>query len=106
MPNQPKSQTQTREQPKTTTRTWYMLTSPHTPQECMQALDQVASKGQESLSQWRWGCMSGDHTGYAFVHADNPEQALKMVPDNIRNKARVEKVEELTVDQIKSMHKK
>jgi hypothetical protein len=50
--------------------------------------------------------MSGDHTGYAFVHADNPEQALKMVPDNIRNKARVEKVEELTVDQIKNMHKK
>ena len=106
MANQQRPQTQTREPGKVMTKTWYMITSPHTVQECMQALDEVAKMGQQSATQWKWGCMSGDHTGYAFVQADSPEQALRMVPDIIRDKARVEKVDEFTVDQIRSMHNK
>jgi hypothetical protein len=105
MANEPRSQTQTREPNKTITLNWYMVTSPHTVVECMQALDQVASMGEVAASQWKWGCMSGDHTGYAFVHAESPEQALRMVPENVREKAHVEKVEEFTIDQIKAFHK-
>jgi hypothetical protein len=97
---------QTREQSRSITKTWYMVTSPHTVEECMQALDQVASMGQQNTSQWRWGCMNGDHTGYAFVQADSPEQALRMVPDIVRAKAQVEKVDEFTIDQIRGFHNK
>ncbi len=105
MGNQQKTETRIREENRTMVKNWYLVTSPHTQEECMQALDKVASLGQQNASQWKWGCMSGDHTGYAFVHADSPEQALKMVPDIIREKAKVEKVNEFTVDQIRAMHK-
>lgn len=106
MANQQKGQTQTREASQIRTKTYYMVTSPHTPQECMQALDQIASQGQQALSQWKWACKSGNHTAYGIIQADTPEQALKMVPENIRSKARIEKVDEFTVDQIRDMHNK
>lgn len=83
---------------------WYMVTSPHTKEECMQAIDGVAAQGAENLANWHWGCMSGDHTGYAIIHAASQEEALKQVPENIRAKAKAVKVDQFTLEQIKSMH--
>ncbi len=105
MANQTRTQTQPQNISMTQTGNWYMITSPHTKEQCLQALDDVANKGQEYLSMWRFGCKSGDHTAYAFVRAESPEQAINQVPDNVRNMARVEKVDELTVEQIRDMHK-
>lgn len=104
MAGQDRPQVQTLGSTKTLGKTWYMITSPHTVQECMDALNHVADMGQQSIAQWRWGCMAGDHTGYAFVHAESPEQALKMVPEDIRHKAHVERVNEFSIDEIKNMH--
>jgi len=83
---------------------WFMVTSPHTEEECMKALDDVAAKGAKDLAMWRWGCMSGDHTAYAFFEAANQDEAMKQVPENLRAKAKVSKVDQFTVEQIKSFH--
>lgn len=80
----------------------YMIISPHTAAECDAALQQAEQLG--TLSKFEWGCKQGDHTGYAIVQATSKEEALKMVPENVRAKARVIKVDRLTPEEIKAMH--
>ena len=41
--------------------------SPHTQEECLRALDELLAKGSDVLASYEWGCMAGDHTGYATV---------------------------------------
>jgi len=84
----------------------YLIISPHTQEECLSALDAVAQKGEESLGNWRWGCMAGDHTGYAFFKAESEESALLSVPESLRSKARAIKVDKFTMEQIKQFHEK
>jgi hypothetical protein len=67
MANQKGTQTQMQYNRQTQVGTCYMITSPHTKAECMQVLEQTAAKGQQEMSQWKFGCRSGDHTAYAIV---------------------------------------
>ena len=80
----------------------FLIISPHTPEECMTALEQAETLG--SLSKFEWGCKGGDHTAYAFVQAASAEDALKLVPENVRAQARAVKVNKFTPAEIKSMH--
>jgi hypothetical protein len=84
----------------------YLVTSPHTPEECLKALDEVSAMGPKTLAKYHWGCLAGDHTGYAMIDAASEEDALKTVPAEIRSKAKAEKVTTFTVAQIKDLHKK
>ncbi len=56
----------------------YVVESPHTPEECTKALDELAEKGEDTLKQFAFGCKSGEHTGWAYVDADNKKEALEM----------------------------
>jgi len=80
----------------------FLIISPHTPEECMAALEQAETLG--SLSKFEWGCKSGDHTAYAFVTAASAEDALKLVPANVRAQAKAVKVTKFTPAELKSMH--
>jgi hypothetical protein len=84
----------------------YMVISPHTPEECLKTLDDVSAMGADQLKMWRWGCASGDHTGYLMVMAANETDALSKVPAAIRDKAKAIKVDSFTPAQIKAMHEK
>jgi len=86
------------------TRSTYFISSPHTKEECLNALDAVSDKGPEQLNQWHWGCQAGDHTGYAIVQAESDSEARGYVPGIVRNKARVTRVDKLTQQQIRSFH--
>ncbi len=83
----------------------YLVISPHTVEECMTAMDEVAGLGKDVLAKYDWGCMSGDHTAYIKVQAKNETEALKVVPKSIRNKARAIKVVKFTPEQIEMAHK-
>ena len=83
----------------------YYIESPHTKEECLKAMDEVLQQGAGVLAKYDWGCMAGQHTGWAVVDASNESAALNMVPSIIRNKAHVVKVEKLTPEQIVSFHK-
>jgi len=82
----------------------YLVVSPHTPEECLTALDEVSAQGKGALDKWYWGCMAGDHTGYEIVQAENEAQALQIVPTDIRAKAHAAKLNKFTAQQVESFH--
>jgi hypothetical protein len=45
------------------------------------------------LMHFDWGCKSGHHIGWAVIEAENTEQALLVVPSNVRSHARIIRVD-------------
>ncbi len=84
----------------------YLIESPHTEEECLRALDETLGKGTDLLAKFEWGCMAGEHTGWAVTEAASESAARNMLPAFLRAKARVVKVEKFTPQQIKSFHQK
>jgi hypothetical protein len=83
----------------------YLIESPHSEEECLQALDETLARGPRFLAQFDWGCMAGQHTGWATVEAGSESEARNMVPTVVRSKARIIPLNKFTPDQIKSFHK-
>jgi len=84
----------------------YFVESPHTPQECLRALDEILAKGPGALARYEWGCMAGDHTGYAIVEARSESEAKEAIPVFLVGKARVVKLNKFTPEQIRDFHRK
>lgn len=83
----------------------YLVISPHTAEECLAALDDVSKLGHDVLAKYDWGCLGGDHTGYLRIRAAGEAEALKMVPQIVRSKARAIKIAKFTPEQIEMAHK-
>ena len=83
----------------------YHVASPHTKEQCLADLDAMAEK-PEVLNKFEWGCMAGDHTGYAVVEASSEDEARSMLPAAMRAKAHISQVGGITSEQIRSFHKK
>jgi hypothetical protein len=64
----------------------FIIISPHTHDECTMVVKQTLAIGY--LTHFYWGCKSGDHTGYAFLEAENESEALLSIPSAIRDKGR------------------
>ncbi|KCZ71980.1 hypothetical protein ANME2D_01814, partial [Candidatus Methanoperedens nitroreducens] len=45
----------------------YMIEEPHTPEECLKALDETLAKGL--LDKAEFGCNAGVHTSWTIVEA-------------------------------------
>jgi len=84
----------------------YMIESPHTPEQCLKALDEELEKGRDVLEKFDFGCKAGDHTAYAIVDAKTRDDALKFVPTFLQGKARILEVGKITPDMIRSFHTK
>ena len=83
----------------------YIVESRHTEEECLKALDEILAKGADTLGKFEWGCKSGDHTGYAFIDAENESKVRSMIPQFLSEKTRVVQVGKFTPQEIKSFHK-
>ena len=83
----------------------FLVQSPHTKEECLKALDETLAKGTETLNKFEWGCMAGDHTGYALIDAENESKVRNLLPSFVRDKARVTQISKISPDQIRSFHK-
>ena len=86
--------------------TKYLITSKHEPAECLRALDEAAAKGPGVLDKFVYGCMEGDHTGYALVEVKNLSDALAMVPSFLQDSACITKVDKFTARDIRAFHAK
>jgi hypothetical protein len=84
----------------------YIVESPHTPEECLKAMDEVLAMGPDVLKQYYFGCMSGEHTGWVILDAKNESEALEVVPNFLRSKARAVAVNKFTPEQIMEEHRK
>ena len=85
------------------TKSLYLIISPHKPGECTYAVDAVAALDAGELGQWSWGCSSGDHTGYLMVEAESQQAALMMVPESLRSRVRVIKLDKYSPEMLSSM---
>ena len=83
----------------------YLVSSPHTAEGCLAALDEFVASDKGALDNWYWGCMDGDHTGYEIVQATSKDEALKVVPKSLRTEAKAVKLNKLTAEQVASFHK-
>ena len=84
----------------------FLIQSPHTKEECLHALDETLAAGPEVLSKYEFGCMKGDHTGYAFVNVEDENAARAMVPQFLRPKAKIVPVTPFTPEAIRALHVK
>lgn len=83
----------------------YFVQAPHTPDQCIKTLDDLKGKGDAFLSKFEFGCMSGDHTGYAFLEGKSEDDVRQMLPKDIQANAKIQKVDKFTPDQIEKLHK-
>ncbi len=82
----------------------YLVESPHTKEECLKELDELAGKGEDTLKKFSFACQSGEHTAYAFVDAPDEKAAREIVPTVVRSKAKVHPLTTFTREQVRSLH--
>ena len=80
----------------------YLVETSHNREDCLHVLDQFVAYGH--ITHFEWGCESGVCTGWAFVEAENEEQALYSVPAFLRDKARAVKLSSFTPEKIQEFH--
>lgn len=83
----------------------YFVQAPHTPEQCVQTLTDMKTKGDAFLSKFEFGCMSGDHTAYAFLEGTSESDVRQMLPKDLQANAKIKKVDKFTSDQIEKIHK-
>jgi hypothetical protein len=83
----------------------FLVQIPHTKEQCLTTMDDFKGKGQVFLSKFEWGCMSGDHTAYAFLEGNTEESVRQMLPADAQKAAKITKVDKLTAEQIEKFHK-
>ena len=83
----------------------YFVQAPHTPEQCMATMADLKSKGDPFLSKFEFGCMSGDHTAYAFLEGKSEADVRALLPKDLQAGAKIQKVDKFTSDQIDKMHK-
>jgi hypothetical protein len=84
----------------------YLIKIPHTKEECLRALDEELAKGTDVLNKVYFGCMAGDHTGYAIVDVNSESDARRLVPNFLLSKSSITEIGTFTPDMIRSLHKK
>ena len=83
----------------------YLVESPHSKEECLKVLDEIKQEQPEMLDRYRFGCMAGEHTGWITVEANNKAEARSILPDFLRDRARVVELNKFTPEQIESFHR-
>ena len=84
----------------------YLVESPHTTEGCEVAIDYFHKYHAGFFTHFEWGCLDGDHTAYAFIEAENHEQAKLAVPPILRGKARVIKLTTFDPSKEDTIHRK
>jgi hypothetical protein len=82
----------------------YFVQVPHTKEQCLKSLTEMKGKGDELLSKFEYGCVSGDHTAYGFLKGQSVENVKSMLPASEQVNAKIVKVKKLTVADIEKMH--
>ncbi len=85
---------------------FYMITSIHEAERCLDALDEMRAKGIDTLNKFVFGCKEGDHTGYAIVDEESREAALSLLPAVLQETACITKVDKFTHADIQAFHAK
>jgi hypothetical protein len=83
----------------------YFIRAVHNQQQCLNIMNEMKRKGDDYLSKFWFGCLSGDHTTYGFLTGTSEEDVRNSLPKDMQDQAKITKVEKLTAAQIEEMHK-
>jgi len=69
----------------------YLIELPHEDERiaCIKALRAIEEHGSHFVTHADWGCNDGVHCGWLIVELDSREDALTIVPPEMRRDARV-----------------
>lgn len=80
----------------------FLVETEHTGDACVMVLGEVHSMGY--LHHFEWGCDADVHCGWAFLEAENEEQALLSVPLIVRPQARAIRLVRFTEEDFERLH--
>ena len=81
----------------------FVIESPHTDEECLKALEEMAEMGL--IDKYVFGCKFGEHNAWAYVEADSAEEAVEdNVPSFLTDEAIAHEVGKFTLEEIKEAH--
>jgi len=72
---------------------------------CVKALGALMDYGSHLVTHAEFGCEDGVHCGWLIVDVDNQDDAQQMVPPQYRADARVVRLRNWSLEQIKTMVK-
>ena len=82
----------------------FLVHVPHTPDECVRALDSVLGHSETLLGRFDWGCKDDEHIGWAVLEAQDESTALMMLPSHIRGEAHATMLSKFTAEEVKAFH--
>jgi hypothetical protein len=80
----------------------FLVESNHSPDNCELVIKETHSMGY--LHYFEWGCAEDVHTGWAFLEAENRDQALMSVPSIVRDQARAVRVVKYGAEEARKHH--
>lgn len=83
---------------------FFMVEIPHTIEECILRIEQMAVNSSDLLEKTEWGCLSGEHTSWTLMEAESEAIARTVLPEDMRDTARIHEVNRLTLDYMRSRH--
>lgn len=83
----------------------YLIEIPHDDEyvACVRALHAIEKHGSHFVTHAEWGCKSGVHSGWLIAELGSREEALRMVPPELRADARVVELRRFSGQEIASM---
>ncbi len=80
----------------------YLIESPHTDFDCLNTLKVAIAEGY--LNNFELGCEDGVHCAYVIIEAENKDQALLVVPPNLRGKAKAIRLTKCDAATMRALH--
>ena len=80
----------------------YLIELPHDDEKaaCVRALHAIEQYGSHLVTHMEWGCKDGVHSGWAMGECEDRQEALQMVPPEMRAGARVVRLNRFTPTEI------
>ncbi len=69
---------------------------------CLKALRASEQFGSHFVTHADWGCEAGVHCGWMIVELDSRDEAMQIVPRELRQQVRIIKLNRFTKEQIAS----
>ena len=82
----------------------FLIEAPHTPEDCVDALDSIMSFSEYLLGRFDWGCKAGEHVGWAVLEAQDEATARMLLPTSIRHEAKATLLNKFSMSDVKSFH--
>lgn len=70
---------------------------------CLRAVKILQDTGSHFLTNADYGCLDGDHTARIMVEVDSKQDALMIVPNEYRAKARIIQMNTFSVEEIERL---